>query len=119
MYVMLMTNRLKDALKKQKAREVPGYNTYSQYFCFVSSLSVLSVSTSVAAMLVESNPSVYVSGAIGAAVAPYAALQQQKLTEVEALKQTNQRLDEEVSQLKYENERLQTQVNELESSVTK
>ena len=46
---------------------------------------------SVLSMLVESNPLVYISGTIGAAISPYAAIQQQKITEVEALAETNDR----------------------------
>jgi cell division protein FtsB len=68
-------------------------------------------------MLVESNPSVYVSGIIGMAMAPYAVIQQQKLTQCEALKQTNERLGEEVTILKEENVRLQSTVQDLETSV--
>lgn len=68
-------------------------------------------------MMVESNPAVYVSGIIGVAIAPYAVIQQQKLTQCEALKQTNQRMGEEVTQLKEENVRLQSTVQELETSV--
>jgi hypothetical protein len=75
------------------------------------------VTTSVAAMAVESNPIVYVSGAIGSIVAPMAAIQQTKLTQVAALQQTNERMGEEVDQLKAENVRLQTSVASLETSV--
>ena len=42
-------------------------------------------------MLIESNPLVYISGTIGAAIAPYAAIQQQKITQVDALAETNER----------------------------
>jgi len=73
--------------------------------------------TSMASMLVEDNPSVYLSGTIGAGIAPYAAFQQQKLTEVEALRETNQRMEEEVNILKEENERLQGAIKDLEGSV--
>jgi TolA-binding protein len=81
--------------------------------------AVVGLTSSVAAMAVESNPVVYVSGAIGAVVAPMAALQQTKLTQVEALRQTNERITSEVAQLKDENERLQTQVASLEESVVR
>lgn len=77
------------------------------------------VGTSVAAMVMESNPIVYVSGCLGVAVAPYAVIQQQKLTQCEALKQTNERMGEEVTQLKEENVRLQSTVQQLETSVVK
>lgn len=68
-------------------------------------------------MLVESNPTVYVSGAVGAAIAPYSVIQQQKITQSEALAQTNERLGEEVANLKEENLRLHSQVQSLETSV--
>ena len=83
----------------------------------VAAGAAVAFSTSIAAMCLESNPAVYVSGVVGAAVAPYAAIQQEKITQVEALKQTNERLESEVTQLQHENERLSTQVNDLESSV--
>jgi len=83
----------------------------------VAAAAAVSFGTSVAAMMVESSPVVYVSGCIGAAVAPYAVIQQQKLTQCEALKQTNERMGEEVTQLKEENLRLQGTVQELETSV--
>lgn len=83
----------------------------------VAGAAAVAFSTSIAAMVMESNPAVYVSGAVGTCVAPYAAMQQEKITQVEALKQTNERLESEVQQLQHENERLSNQVNELESSV--
>jgi demethoxyubiquinone hydroxylase (CLK1/Coq7/Cat5 family) len=83
----------------------------------VAGTAAVAFSTSIAAMLLEHNPSVYVSGGIGCVVAPYAAIQQEKITQVEALKQTNERLTEEVQQLQDENVRLQNAANELESSV--
>lgn len=83
----------------------------------VGGAALVGLTTSVAAMAIESNPAVYVSGAIGSVVAPMAAMQQTKLTQVEALKQTNERISEEVGQLQKENVRLQTQVAAMEESV--
>ena len=57
----------------------------------VAGISAVSFAASVLSMLVESNPIVYISGTIGAAISPYAAIQQQKITEVEALAETNDR----------------------------
>ena len=57
----------------------------------VAGLSAVSFGASVLAMLVESNPIVYISGTIGAAISPYAAIQQQKITQVDALAETNER----------------------------
>ena len=69
-------------------------------------------------MALESNPVVYISGAIGAIVSPMAAIQQNKLTQVVALKETNARMRDEVDQLKAENVKLSTHVSSLESSVS-
>jgi uncharacterized protein YlxW (UPF0749 family) len=81
--------------------------------------AAVAVSTCIGSMLLEAptHPSVYVSSAIGCVVAPYTAIQQEKITQVEALSQTNERLTEEVQELQEENVRLQTQVNDLEQSV--
>jgi alanyl-tRNA synthetase len=68
-------------------------------------------------MAVESHPIVYISGALGAIVAPLTFLQQTKLTQVEALSQVNEKMDVEVNTLKQENSRLANQVTTLESSV--
>lgn len=76
------------------------------------------VSTSLASLAFESNPVVYISGAIGAVVSPMAAIQQNKLTQVVALKETNARMRDEVDQLKAENVDLSTTVSSLESSVS-
>lgn len=57
----------------------------------VAGFSAVSFGASVLAMLVERNPMVYVSGIIGAGIAPYAAIQQQKITQVDALSETNER----------------------------
>jgi hypothetical protein len=57
----------------------------------VAGISAVSFGSSLAAMLFEKNPVVYVSGLIGVVVSPYAAIQQQKITQVNALAQTNER----------------------------
>jgi hypothetical protein len=77
--------------------------------------------SSIAAILFEAtaHPVVWVSGVLGAVLAPYAAMQQQKLTQVEALNQTNERMEQEVEQLAAENVRLTRQVQEMEESVIK
>ena len=65
------------------------------------------------------NPFVWVSGFLGLIIAPMAAFQQHKLTQVEALAQTNERLSSEVDQLSAENGRLQASVQQMEESVLK
>jgi hypothetical protein len=70
-------------------------------------------------MILESHPIVYASGLVGVGVAPYAAIQEKKITECEALKEVNQHMETELNVLKVENERLQSSVGELEGSVSK
>ena len=57
----------------------------------VAGVSAATFVASLLSMLIESNPLVYISGTIGAAIAPYAAIQQQKITQVDALAETNER----------------------------
>jgi hypothetical protein len=57
----------------------------------VAGVSAISFGTSFAAMIFEGNLLVYISGLVGILVAPYATIQQQKITEVDALKETNER----------------------------
>jgi vacuolar-type H+-ATPase subunit I/STV1 len=54
---------------------------------------------------------------MGVILPPYSAFLQQKITECEALRETNETMDQELAHLKYENQRLEAQVNKLESSV--
>ena len=78
------------------------------------------VITSLLSILLEasaSHPSVLISGVLGLLLAPYAAFQQRKITEVEALKETNEVMQGEVTHLTAENSRLQAQVRQIEKSV--
>ena len=86
----------------------------SNPYLFTVLSSVLSLVFQAAA-----HPSVFVSGMLGTLLSPYAAIQQRKLTEVQALEETNERLESEVNQLSAENERLSGQVKEVESSVSR
>ncbi len=83
----------------------------------VAGVSAISFASSAAGMMISPDPVVIVSGTIGCAVAPYVAIQQQKITHVQALEETNHRVEEEVSQLKQENIKLMAQVQELTQSV--
>jgi hypothetical protein len=64
------------------------------------------------------HPIVYISGILGVVLSPAAALQQRKLTEVEALRETNQRMTENVQVLQHENNRLASQVETMQVSVS-
>jgi hypothetical protein len=52
-------------------------------------------------------------------LSPYAAFQQHKLTETEALHQTNLMMEEELTHLQAENNKLQQQVKQVQETVSK
>ncbi|KAL3938409.1 MAG: hypothetical protein SGARI_001752 [Bacillariaceae sp.] len=84
----------------------------------VAGLAVVSFAASITSIIFSSNPMVYVSGIIGAALSPYAAVQQRKITDIDALEETTDRMKEEVAQLEGENTKLEASVKQLESSVS-
>ena len=57
----------------------------------VAGLAAVSFGASLASIIFSSNPVVYVSGIIGIGLSPYAAVQQRKITDVDALAETNKR----------------------------
>mmetsp|Transcript_856 Transcript_856/g.1138 ORF Transcript_856/g.1138 Transcript_856/m.1138 type:complete len:268 (-) Transcript_856:117-920(-) len=63
------------------------------------------------------NPVVWLSGILGLLISPLAAMQQHKLTQVEALAQTNERLQSEVDDLGHQNSRLSNNLQQTEESV--
>jgi len=75
-----------------------------------------SVGTSLTSMMLEANPLVYWAGGLSCAVAPYAAYQQSKLTDINALKQTHEALKNQLDNLTAENERLKSCVASLEET---
>lgn len=82
----------------------------------------IKVLTSLLSMILEFtalHPSVLISGTLGLILSPYAAFQQRKLTQTEALHQTNELLEHEVNHLSIENSKLTKQVQHIEESVSK
>lgn len=69
-------------------------------------------------ILFLANPLVIMTGLFGILIPAYSSLQQQKITESEALKETNESLDRELLDLKLENDRLEDKVARLEGSVS-
>ena len=57
----------------------------------VAGLAIVSFVASVASIVFIGNPVTYISGILGAVMSPYAAIQQRKITDVDALSETNQR----------------------------
>jgi cell division protein FtsB len=63
------------------------------------------------------NPIIYLTAIAGMIIPPYSALQEQKITDCRALKETNMAMTREMENLKYNNGRLKTENDELEVSV--
>lgn len=74
--------------------------------------------TSAAALIIAGfNPIIYLTAIAGIIIPPYSALQEQKITDCRALKETNMAMAREMENFKYNNDRLKTENNELEASV--
>lgn len=58
-----------------------------------------------------------VAAVFGLLIPPYAAFQEQKITDIKAMEETNEVMDQELNNLSYENERLGTESEKLEKSV--
>jgi hypothetical protein len=70
-------------------------------------------------LLSAAHPTVWISSILGLIIAPTAAFQQYKLTQVEALQQTNVVFERETQKLSQENAKLQQTVQQMEESVLK
>ena len=81
--------------------------------------AVLSVGTSIAAMVVNPLTPVFVAGTLSSVIGPYAYYQQTKLTDIRALEETHRAFKEEVERLSRENERLNATVGELSDTIDK
>jgi hypothetical protein len=78
--------------------------------------------TSALSLILESvalHPSVLISSVLGMVLSPYAAFQQRKISEVDALHQTNVLLEKELSHFKAENIKLSNQVQQVQATVAK
>lgn len=71
------------------------------------------------AMIINSGILVIISGLFGVALAPYAAFQQQKITQTIAMKETNEYFEKQLTILKASNERLSEQNKHMTESVDK
>jgi len=80
-------------------------------------LATVAVATSVGAMIMVGGAVVYVAGGLSCFIAPYAAYQQTKLTDIAALKETHEKVEQEVNRLEHENKRLAASVEDLGATV--
>lgn len=79
------------------------------------------VITSLLSLLVEASitaPTVYVIGILGILLSPYTIIQQRKITEIDALRIMNNKMENEVNILSYDNDQLNEQVNTISISVS-
>ena len=79
--------------------------------------AVASVVTALAAMIVEASAVVLVGGLLSAVVGPYAYYQQTQLTDIKALKETQEKIQMEVDRLTAENNRLAHNIDNLSETV--
>jgi hypothetical protein len=94
---------------------LPSYGTFQIF-------QMSTVVTSALSLIVESvsqHPSILISGVLGMLLSPYAAFQQRKISEVEALHQTNVLLEQELTHIKEENAKLSVQVQEVQTTVAR
>lgn len=80
-------------------------------------LAALSVGTSVVAIALNPTTVVIVAGAFSSIIGPYSYYQQTKLTEIAALKETNDAITRQEDRLWAENWRLHKAVNDLSDTV--
>lgn len=84
----------------------------------ISGVASVSVLTSMTALIIAGiNPIIYITAIAGMIIPPYSALQEQKITDCKALKETNLAMEREMENIKYNNYRLKTENDELEASV--
>ncbi|KAG7345004.1 hypothetical protein IV203_032535 [Nitzschia inconspicua] len=84
----------------------------------MAGLAAVSFAASIASLIFSSNIIVLVSGTAGAILSPYAAVQQRKIKDIDALEETTERMKKGVTQLQTENKKLQASVKQLESSIS-
>ncbi len=65
------------------------------------------------------HPAMVLSGCLGLILSPYAKFQQEKLTQVKALEQTNLVLEDELTYLQQEHEKITKHVETVDASTTK
>lgn len=86
---------------------------------FVAVMATGSVTMSILAMLVSANPFTTVTGVLGLILPPYSALQEQKITDCKAMRESNEVMQHELENLERENERLEIETEKLQGSVNR
>lgn len=82
-------------------------------------LAGVSVVSTIFAMVVSQSGVIITSGILACGLGPYGYYQQTKLTDIEGLKETREKLEQEISMLKDSNERFHNELIELNETVNK
>jgi hypothetical protein len=82
----------------------------------LAGIAVISVTTSLVAMIIEGGLLVLAAGILTILLAPYAYFQQTRITDIKALKETYEAAAREVSRLSHENKRLAGTVGDLRAA---
>jgi len=83
----------------------------------VHGAAAITASTSVASMFLYPDPLVLISGSIGAAVAPLASMQENKLIDLQMMKELNEKMEKQVETLHEQNNALEKQIIVVEETV--
>lgn len=83
----------------------------------VALFGIVAVLSSIISLVISFNPISKCTAILGILIPPYCIYQERKITDIKALKETNERLEYEVSQLSNSNQKLNDQNNQIEASV--
>ena len=102
-----------------KSKKLKKVSSHTPMEILSGSVAVVSIGTSVTAMVMNPGTIVYLAGALSSVIGPYAYYQQTKLTDIIALKETHEAVKREVDRLQSENVRLNETVGELSDTIDK
>ncbi len=96
-------------------KNIPNWTVREKIVATVAGGSV--ISASLALIVASLNPVVLITGVLGIIIPPYSALQEQKITDCKAMRETNMVMELEMNNLKYNNERLREENEKLHAAV--
>eukprot|EP00578_Thalassiosira_sp_NH16_P028093 CAMPEP_0181092396 /NCGR_PEP_ID=MMETSP1071-20121207/8898_1 /TAXON_ID=35127 /ORGANISM="Thalassiosira sp., Strain NH16" /LENGTH=251 /DNA_ID=CAMNT_0023174577 /DNA_START=87 /DNA_END=842 /DNA_ORIENTATION=+ len=103
----------------KSSKRLKKVSSYTPMELLSGSVAVVSVGTSVTAMVLNPFTPVFIAGGLSSVIGPYAYYQQTKLTDIVALKETHEAVKREVDRLSSENVRLNETVGELSGTIDK
>lgn len=75
------------------------------------------LTSTLAIIMAGINPIIWATAIFGIVLPPYSAIQEQKLTDLKAMRETNGSMEREMENLEYNNERLKAENEKIEASV--